>query len=153
MELGSERFKSRVGVIRGVGVEAVGVGVGRVWVEGSGWDRGGRKVGVRSWGWEGGRELGVGVGEIGVRKVGIRGVGVRGDLGSKESRSGGLMTFPTSLTPTSPISTSLIPISPIITFLTPIPPTSVPSKLCACARAHGFQRLRTLIHILRTDIL
>ena len=29
--------------------------------------------------------------------------------------------------------------------------TSVPSKLCACARAHGFQRLRTRVNILRTD--
>ena len=28
---------------------------------------------------------------------------------------------------------------------------SVPSKLCACARAHGFQRLRTRVNILRTD--
>ena len=28
---------------------------------------------------------------------------------------------------------------------------SVPSKLCACARVHGFQRLRTRVNILRTD--
>ena len=31
--------------------------------------------------------------------------------------------------------------------------SSVPSKLCACARAHRFQRLRTRINLLRTDIL
>ena len=30
---------------------------------------------------------------------------------------------------------------------------SVPSKLCACARAHSFQRLRTRINLLRTDML
>ena len=30
---------------------------------------------------------------------------------------------------------------------------SVPSKLCACARAHGFQRLRTRINLLRTNII
>ena len=38
MELGSEGFKSGVGVevVRGVGVKAVGVGIGGVWVEGSG---------------------------------------------------------------------------------------------------------------------
>ena len=30
--------------------------------------------------------------------------------------------------------------------------SSVPSKLCACARAHGFQRLRTRVNLLRTDI-
>ena len=30
--------------------------------------------------------------------------------------------------------------------------TSVPSELCACARAHRFQRLRTRIKWLRTDI-
>ena len=29
--------------------------------------------------------------------------------------------------------------------------TSVPSKLCACARAHGFQRLHTRVNILHTD--
>ena len=29
----------------------------------------------------------------------------------------------------------------------------VPSKLCACARAHRLQRLRTRINMLRTDIL
>ena len=29
--------------------------------------------------------------------------------------------------------------------------TSVLSKLCACARAHSFQRLRTRVNILRTD--
>ena len=28
---------------------------------------------------------------------------------------------------------------------------SVPSKLCVCARVHGFQRLRTRVNILRTD--
>ena len=29
--------------------------------------------------------------------------------------------------------------------------SSDPSKLCACARAHGFQRLRTRVNILLTD--
>ena len=79
-----EGFKSGVGieVVRGVGVEAVGVWVGGVWVEGSGWDQGGRR-GWGSWG----------------RGIGVREVGVGGNLGSKESGIGGLMTFPTSLTP------------------------------------------------------
>ena len=30
---------------------------------------------------------------------------------------------------------------------------SAPSKLCACALAHSFQRLRTRINLLRTSIL
>ena len=101
MELGSEGFKSGVGVevIRRVGVEAIGVGVREVWVEGSGWDQGGRRGWVRGVGLESG---GVGVGRIGVREVGIRGLGVGGDLGSnKESGSGGLMTFSNFLNPNS----------------------------------------------------
>ena len=87
MELGSEGFKSGVGEVKGVR------GVGGIWVEGLGWDWGGRRgwrVGVKGWV----REVEVGAlgelgsGELGLaREVGIRGVGVRG-LG--ELGSGGL---------------------------------------------------------------
>ena len=57
----------------------------------------GQGLGSGSWGWwVGSGEIGgVEVGEIGIREVGIRRVGVGGDLRSKESGSGGLMTFPT----------------------------------------------------------
>ena len=100
MELGFKGFKSQGWGRRGqrslgVGVDGVVVGVGGVWVKGSGWDRRawGQGLGSGSWGWVGEvREFGVG--GIEIREVGIRKVGV-GGLRSKESGPGGLTTFPT----------------------------------------------------------
>ena len=66
-------------MVRGVGVEAVGV-----WVEGSGWDQGGR----RGWG------QGLGLGELrseglGLRKLGSGEFGSGGTGGRKSREQGG----------------------------------------------------------------
>ena len=124
MELGSERFKSRVGVevVRGVG----GLESKRLELGSQEFGSRGQVIGIREVGWVGLGKLGMAGGVrrgwesrgIGVSEVGIRVVGVEGDLGSKKSRSRGLMTFPTSLTPTPPIPTSLTPTPPTLT-----PPT------------------------------
>ena len=64
-------------------------------------------LGSGSGSWVGGIKGGWGRG-LGLGKLGSGEFGVGGDLGSKESESRGLITFPTSLTPT-PTSLAQLP--------------------------------------------
>ena len=116
MELGSEGFKSGVGVkvVRGVGVEAVGVGVEGVWAE---------------WGSERSKRLGSGCGsKIGFWKLGLGGVVELGSgelglgkLGSGKLESGRIGVERVRIRGVDDVSNFIDPNSPDSNFPNPIP--------------------------------